>query len=160
MHIYILLGGLYGLDGWIDSSGMLGLSHQVDKLPNTTVKSLSWSNYKSIIPEINQLTDKVVIIGYSGGGSRATWLANETHKQIDLLVAYDPSPKWQIKHLPNTVLKAVCYYNKSPWMFGLGGGKLTGPQVTTYALGEQHLGIQFNQDLHDITIAKIKELNA
>jgi pimeloyl-ACP methyl ester carboxylesterase len=38
-------------------------------------------------------TGSLVVIGYSGGGSRATWLANE-HKQLmlNLMVLYDPSP--------------------------------------------------------------------
>jgi hypothetical protein len=83
---------------------------------------------------------KIVLIGYSGGGSRATWIANEIFpRRIDLLVAYDPSPAWQMRKLPPSGGKAICYRNTRPLMFGLGGGALGGGYVETHTLAQQAL---------------------
>jgi hypothetical protein len=98
------------------------------------------------------------VVGYSGGGSRATWLANSVlHKPIDLMVTYDPSPSWQMQNLPPNVKKAITYQNQVPF-FSLGGGVLTGPNVTRLLIAEQHLVVQFDERLHRITLQAIEEL--
>jgi hypothetical protein len=101
----------------------------------------------------------VAVVGYSGGGSRATWLANSVlHKDIDLIVTYDPSPKWQMQNLPPNVKKAITFENQVPFIFGLGGGELTGPNVKHYLIQEEHLLVQFDERLHKITLDAIEEL--
>jgi pimeloyl-ACP methyl ester carboxylesterase len=65
--------------------------------------------------------DLVIVIGYSGGGSRATWLANLPAKpKIDLMVLYDPSPTWQMKAIYANVKKALCYRNNHAFLFWIG----------------------------------------
>lgn len=159
IHIFVLLGGLYGIDGWVDSTGMVSLASRLSKMDNTVVRTFPWSDFEQVTREVNEVpvTDKVVLVGYSGGGSRATWIANSARRAINLIIAYDPSPTWQVQHLPSRVKKAVCYYNSTPMMLGLGGGKLTGDHVETFEIKEQHLAVQFDERLHEITVARIEE---
>jgi len=66
-------------------------------------------------------TDKVVLIGYSGGGFAVTQIADDLNgtrpHKIDPLVAFDMGKK---------VAKAICYCNSMPLMLGLGGTAATG----------------------------------
>ena len=68
-------------------------------------------------------------------------------------MAYDPSPRWQMEPLKGNVTKAVCYHNNWPLMFGLGGGQLTGPNVETVEVSEQHLLVQYDNTLHGRTLS-------
>jgi|SRR5215831_5815762 len=157
-HIYVLLGGLYGPDGAVDSGGMIDLARRLK--PYGTVEIRFWSDYERVIHEIVLLPkdEHVILVGFSGGGSRATWVAGAVNpREIALLVAYDPSPRWQMTPLHANVLKAICYHNNSPLMFGLGGGHLQGRQVTEVDIGEQHLLVQYDERLHTMTINAIKE---
>jgi hypothetical protein len=91
VQVLLLLGGLIGADGTVTSAGMFRLASMLRALPDTTVTTYNWNNwpdaYRAILA--NQGKAKIVVIGYSGGGSRATWLANMPSKpQIDLMVHY------------------------------------------------------------------------
>src|SRR5262249_37342497 len=96
-HVYLLLGGLQGQDGWVTGAGMYGLRSPLAQLPDVTVTTYGWPSYKKVAADIAVLPkdDIVIVIGYSGGGAKATWLANMPSKpQIDLMIMYDPSPPW------------------------------------------------------------------
>jgi hypothetical protein len=160
VRVFVLLGGLIGIDGVLTSAGMFGLASQIRAL-GATVSTHLWSNW----PDVRQLIEglplstRVVLVGYSGGGSRATYVARAVMRPIDLVVAYDPSPAWQMRPLPTTVLRAVCYHNNLPLMFGLGGGHLTGAHtLVTQEISEPHLLVQVDQRLHSQTLAEISRL--
>ena len=136
--------------------------------PVTTWTWNKWEDaYKQVC--IDGYKGQVAVIGYSGGGSRATWLANGVDEpRIDLMVCYDPSPKWQMQPIRTNVKKAICYYNTNPMMpspYGmLGGGRLTTficprlwPQIETVTISEQHLLVQADQSLHERTVAAVKQ---
>ena len=161
-HVYLLLGGLQGKDGWVTSAGMFGLRSSLAELPDVTVTTYDWPSYKKVAADIAQLPkdDIVVVIGYSGGGAKATWLANLPSKpQIDLMVLYDPSPPWGMQVIGPNVKRALCYCNVTPVFFGLGGGVLRGrdTQVETVKIYEQHVLVQVNQTLHQRTIEEVKK---
>lgn len=163
--VQLLLGGLttYG-DGNITSAGMYGLASQIrTKVPGTQVTIWPWAQWANAARAayMGSRDTKRVIIGYSGGGSRATWLANSYDRKIpiDLMALYDPSPKWQMQPVYDNVKEAISYENRWPLMFGLGGGHLvahTNSQLISIA--EQHLLVQADQSLHDRTIAAIRQL--
>ena len=140
--IDILLGGLWGWDGYVTSRGMLGLQAQL-QVSGFEVEAFTWDNYKQ--------ANAPIVIGYSGGGSRATWLKFP----IELMILYDPSPSWQMEPIGTNVKKVICYQNTSPMMLGLGGGVAIGPQVETIMVSEQHLLIQYDQSLHNRTLHAI-----
>jgi pimeloyl-ACP methyl ester carboxylesterase len=179
VQVFLLLGGLVGADGTVTSAGMFHLANMLRELPDTTVTTYNWNNwpdaYRAILA--NQGKAKIVVIGYSGGGSRATWLANMPSKpQIDLMVHYDPSPRWQMKPIGTNVKKALCYHNTQPLMWvpgigSLGGGELVasaavakevppGPAIETVDIAEQHFLVQVDQSLHQRTVDAVRSLVA
>ena len=162
-HVYILLGGMRSWDGVITSAGMYGLkSELLTSFPNINAKTYTWSSYSDAANEINGLPrdDVVIVIGYSGGGSRATWLANMAfHPKIDLMVLYDPSPKWQMKSIPVNVKHSVCYHNLRGALLGLGGGVCRGVGIETVDINENHLAVQLNESLHQRTIEEVRRVS-
>lgn len=162
-HIYLLLGGLQGQDGWVTSAGMYGLRASLAELPDVTVTTYDWPSYKRVAADIAKLPkdDIVIVVGYSGGGAKATWLANMPSKpQIDLMVMYDPSPPWGMMVIGPNVKRAICYCNMTPAFFGLGGGMLRGrdTNVEIVKIYEQHLLVQVNQTLHARTIDEVRKV--
>jgi hypothetical protein len=138
---------------------MFGLAKQIRAL-GYPVTTYTWNNWEKIV-----LYGHDVIIGYSGGGSRATWLVDKWWATpIDLMVLYDPSPKWQMEPIGPNVKKAICYQNMRPLMFGLGGGVLTrrgsGSPILVRKIKEQHLAVQYDQTLHAATIQAIKDVSS
>ena len=162
VKVFILLGGLIGLDGYAVSPGILMLAHRLDAFGDVTRHN--WTAQREVTHRIAQLdpNDKVVLIGYSGGGFAITQIADELNsnppRKIDLLIAYDPSPTWSMASLGKNVAKAICYCNTSPLMLGLGGAQLRGQSVETVPISEQHLAVQFDESLHKRTIAEIEKL--
>lgn len=165
-HVHLLYGGLIGPDGFIDSAGMNGLADRLQALPGISVNRYMWDHYEGAAAamQVQPPEDRTILIGYSGGGSRATYLSREYPRQIiDLMVLYDPSPKWQMVPLYSNVKRAVCYYNETPHMFGLGGGKVTGMlgytgEIEILPIAEQHLMVQFDQQLHARTVWEVENL--
>jgi hypothetical protein len=164
IKVYVLLGGLWGVDGYLDSTGMEQLATEIKTIPGTDVETYSWSSYQTVLNAISNLPvdTKIVLVGYSGGGSRATYVANGVYpRTINLIIGYDPSPTWQMQPMKNNVVKAITYYNTRPLMLGLGGGKYSGSSKTEFVvdtIAQQHLALQFNSSLHAITLEEIKKL--
>ena len=162
VKVFILLGGLVGLDGYAVSPGILYLGHKLEAFADVT--TYNWSAQREVTRQIANLDpgDKVVLIGYSGGGFAITQVAEELNgkgpHKIDLLIAYDPSPAWSMASLGKNVAKAICYCNSRPLMLGLGGAQLQGQSVETVPISEQHLAVQFDESLHKRTIAEIEKL--
>jgi hypothetical protein len=168
--VFLLLGGMApnGLDGYVTSSGMLLLRSSLQKIPNVDVSTYTWGSYQKAWYDMSQTyeTEKRVVIGYSGGGSRATWLANlSPHINIDLMVLYDPSPKWQMQPIQENVKQAICYHNTNPMQpsfYGwLGGGVLTGnanTHIVTEDISMQHLLVQGSVTLHAKTIEAVEKI--
>jgi pimeloyl-ACP methyl ester carboxylesterase len=158
-HAFILLGGFWGPDGWATSVGMLGLREMLKTIVPVSV--YTWNQYEKAAQEVLGLQDKskIILLGYSGGGSRATWLANlPTHPRIDLMVLYDPSPSWQMEPISENVKKAISYHNTAPFFFGLGGGVLIGRQVETVNIAENHMLVQSDVSLHQRTVAEVRKI--
>jgi hypothetical protein len=115
--------------------------------------------------------DIVIVIGYSGGGAKATWVANGyfggsypkdalPRPRIDLMILYDPSPTWSMMTIQDNVKRAICYRNVTPLFFGLGGGVLVGnnTQIDTINIFEHHLLVQMDSTLHQRTIEEVKNV--
>ena len=162
VNVFILLGGLVGFDGYAVSPGILLLAHRLETFGE--VKTYNWTAQREVRQRIASLdpNEKVVLIGYSGGGFAITEIADELNRKeghkVDLLVAYDPSPAWSMRSLGNNVGKAICYCNSSPLMLGLGGAQLRGQSVEIVTISQQHLAVQFDESLHKRTIAEIEKL--
>lgn len=165
MRIYLLLGGFFpGPDGYVTSAGFHVLRAQLaSNFPDAVIQTYQWSSYQAAADDMKaHPADKHVVIGYSGGGSRFTWMATANpHVHVDLAILYDPSPSWQMKPVGIAdVDRVVSYENKAPFFFGLGGGHLVGRkgQVEIVPIAENHMAVQFDQGLHEKTISYIRAL--
>ena len=172
-HVYLLLGGINSTDGWVTSAGMFGLRSSLAALPGVEVTTYEWASFRKVFDDIALLPndDIVIVIGYSGGGAKATWLANGyfggsypkdalPRPQIDLMILYDPSPTWSMMPIQDNVKRAICYRNVTPLFFGLGGGALVGnnTQIDTIDIFEHHWLVQTDSTLHQRTIAEVKKV--
>jgi pimeloyl-ACP methyl ester carboxylesterase len=171
---YILLGGMAGWDGWFDSAGMLILSNMLTKAGVVTT-SYIWTNDEHCEQDMLAAQQgiykdaKYVLIGYSGGGTRATYL-NRQYPQlrIDLMVLYDPSPAGEMLPIGDSVKQGWCYHNKDQSMYWpgvgyLGGGILTSypgqnVPISQYEINENHLAVQGDMSLHTKTLGLVQAL--
>lgn len=160
-RIYLLLGGFWGIDGYVTSVGMFGLRSMLLNLPNVECSTYNWAAYEQAAADMAKQPKEatIIVVGYSGGGSRATWLANLPAKpRIDLMVLYDPSPPWQMKVVGDNVKKAISYHNTTPFFFGLGGGVLRGEHVEQIDISENHMLVQSDVNLHQRTVAEVRKV--
>jgi hypothetical protein len=174
VHVTILRGGMSGPDGVFDSGGMDLLWDRITQLapyPKITTSIYNWDQYLLAAHHLAQepLDVARVIVGYSGGGSRATMIAALPEApHIDLMILYDPSPRWQMHTIGANVRKAITYENSAPLMPSLmgelGGGVLQnhpgGPVIERVPIAEQHLLVQWDERLHQHTLKAIEELLA
>lgn len=127
------------------------------------VEVYSWSSYLTAEVDMNANASKqIVVIGYSGGGSRATWIK----ARIDLMVLYDPSPRWQMEPIGPNVKAVMSYQNPNatlPSPFGMLGGGVAvagknGPGIKVAEININHAKVQFDASLHARTVALVKSL--
>src|SRR5208283_1180549 len=89
IRAFILLGGVT-VSAWEAyvpgvNTGMLGLRDQIVAL-GVPVTVYPWGQYGEVdLRATGAAGDLTVVVGYSGGGSRATYLKS----RIDLMVGYD-----------------------------------------------------------------------
>lgn len=176
-QIHLLLGGMTG--GPLDrlppsNTGMFALKRM---LAPRLVTDWTWGDWMRCVDDIRanyKEGNQVVLIGYSGGGSRGCYATRMLASvapviPVTLLVAYDPSPADQMLGLADNVQSACCYYNERPMMWWPGVGRLGGgrlfaveqrspPVIETMTVRQQHLLVQFDQELHRRTIALIDAL--
>jgi len=163
-HVTILLGGLMGFDGWIPfvNSGLWNLKDELDTLPGVSTSVFAWNDWQTAgaAIEARNRNIKQAIVGYSGGGSRATWLTNQFYRvPINSLVLWDPSPAWQMQPIKENVRGALCFHNQNPMFFGYGGGKLTGAApIYTHEISQWHMAVQYSAQLHAWTVETVRNL--
>src|SRR5260370_36575062 len=96
VKVFILLGGLIGLDGYAVSPGILFLAHKLE--PFADVTTYNWTAQREVPRQIANLNPRDMggLIGDSGGGSPTTQVAQELNgkapHKIALLLAHDLSP--------------------------------------------------------------------
>jgi len=170
-RVHMLLGGMTG--GEFDKPFNRGMYELVDLLAPQEVTVWTWGQWAEAANQIEhayQDGDKLVLIGYSGGASRGTYLCNNLDPiKVDLLIGYDPSPAGQMRPLKTNVVKAVWYYNERPLMWWPGVGKLGGgyftsqvpegpPVLEMITIAQQHLCVQHNCKLHFKTVGLVNGL--
>lgn len=148
---------LLGQGGRMTSPGMVSLAQRLGASVN------SW-NDGDVLSAINQTKGKIAVIGYSLGANQLGWISKYVTRKIDLGVAYDPS--WMsplVKYLDGKYAQVapkfnrlICYRNSGAWIWG--GSTYTGKNVEEHVVNAFHLGIQFNETLHQKTIAAVAAL--
>ena len=184
-RIYVLLGGVApaipflkipdGADGWVTSRGLVTFANDLTTYTRTIVHTYVWGNWETCLNDMEAEYrrgipegDKMIVIGYSGGGSRATYIGYSLPAKyiIDLMVLWDPSPKWQMQYqLGPNVKKILQFHNTNPMMpsqYGmLGGGEVKirsenhTTKVETVSIAEQHLLVQADKSIKAKTLTEI-----
>ena len=163
-NVFVGLGGLIGPDGILDSEGISYLAEEIAKLPNTRVSTWTWDKWENLDQALARTlpSDLNVVLGYSGAGSRATYLV----ARIDLLILLDPSPAWQMRTIEKNVKRAICFHNAAPALYipfigELGGGILrgvSGVPIETIDIAEEHLAVQEDESIRTRVLKEIEEL--
>jgi pimeloyl-ACP methyl ester carboxylesterase len=162
-RIYMLLGGMIGPDGIalapIENSGMIVMQAQLKHM-GCEVYVETWDNWARYIPMMGPASPdyRNVVLGYSGGGTRATYLADHANKpHIDLMILIDPSPKAQMKPVGGNVKRALVIHNSFPGL--LGGGQLhaTGP-MQVVGVHVPHLLVPELRQVQEAVFSAVREL--
>lgn len=157
-RVYVLLGGMVGVDGSLFSRGMADLAVRIARIPDVICTTHYWTSYWNVVTRIKKDTRSTnnILVGYSGGGSRATWVTRYVFPRvIDLVVGYDPSPISSMLPFRGNVKEAICYSNKYT-SFGLGAGRFMGiDNMKIITLNETHLAVQYDEMLHSQTLVAI-----
>lgn len=150
---------MYGQGGALTSPGMYVLGSRI-KAARKNVAYFSARRPDLVEQAIRDINEKarVAIIGYSLGANYATWVADAVYpREIELIVAYDPTVNAPIKPLRENVKRAICYrqtgYILTSALFGR--GVLVGPQVEIVNTTNDHLLVQFDEALHRRTLAAL-----
>ena len=158
---FVLLGGVFGPDGAVLSAPMISLSRKLHSIPGVTSSWHPWHQWEEVAAQIRAVPadEAISVTGYSGGGTRAIWVAHDIRPMfIELMILFDPSPKWQMMPVPNNVKECICYWNKHPFMWPFGGGKATGDNVRVEPISMQHAYVQASPRLHEAAINEVREL--
>ncbi len=124
---------------------------------------IGWGDPDSIIKRIHEQPKgtKTVLIGHSMGANATSWIAS-AGQPIELIVAYDPSGGWLFWNaaLPNpigkNVKKTLCYINDNN--DGFAPATFTGHNVTVISTRTSHLGMMWDESLHQLTIKALEKL--
>lgn len=173
-HVICLWGGVYSFDGIVTSAGIAILQRQLAQLPGTEVTGYAWASWPQVADRIRGLPDqeRVVIVGYSGGGWRATSIANDLlakgggHTLIDLMILLDPSPSWWMNDpscwIHANVKRAICFQNGQKF-FGLGAGVLHNmpsrlAPIEVVPINMNHLAVQFDAAIRKRVVSEVAAL--
>jgi hypothetical protein len=165
-RIYVIWGGVIGIDGVVTSAGLVTLQSQLKQFG--PVKSyLQQSSYNCADDILRECAkgDVSIIIGYSGGSVMATRICNDPlfkRKQtINLLVNIDGSPSRNMQDVNTNVNSIINIYDPNAWVFG--GGTTHGVwaheiPVTYIRMDIPHLAFQFSPAVRKIIVDAVEAL--
>ena len=154
-RIYVI----YGQGGFLTSMGMSQLAQRIAKMfPTSYITTHNWKYPSLISNDIKALPTliykKIIVIGYSLGANSVT-IVGQNHI-IDLAICYDPSVLGAVVQPNSNIKRLLLYHNvdREPE----GHLIFTGPQVERTDVSLWHLGVCYNEALHQKTLAAIASL--
>ncbi len=156
------------LSGWFGRGPLsFGMSQLADRLRSYGHTTYHDWNDQSVISAVNAWSaqDKVAIVGFSLGANELGWMDKHFSRDVDLGVAYDPSRQsplvvpfsnGEYVQRADKYKRFLCYYNPGTWFYG--GSRYLGHQVETTKINMPHLMVQFDEGLHQKTLAAVKGL--
>lgn len=156
--IQVIVEILYGLGGTDTSPGMVQLAQQLGTIPGVTVRSHDESDWTAAVINAKSWPDaKVVLVGYSMGANNITYVAEQL-KQVDLLIAIQPTLYEEAVTVGPNVKKAIEFYNPNVLETGgLGSRKLEG-NVEYVVNQDSHPYADDDPTVHNRIISEVKLL--
>lgn len=141
----------YGQGGIITSFGMYLLAQRIKALsPKLNVTMHKWFERIAI-------SGPTVLVGYSLGANSVTWNASMwNNKPVELAVCYDPSVLSLVTQPNANIKKLILYHNND--IEPEGHAVFAGKQVETFQISMFHLAICYSEELHQKTLAAIKQV--
>lgn len=154
-RVYVLTGQ----GGRATSGGIVQLANKLAEDKRLLVSIHVWKNYNDVVRSIWTLPPgtPIIVIGYSLGANATTWISNATPlRQIDLVVAYDPSVLTVVSPAGPNVSRLLLYHNTSVGPYG--HARIPGLQVETTETRMAHLRVDWSMALHRKTHAAIERV--
>ena len=153
MRAYVI----FGQGGRLTSIGMVSLASRIAAL-GVTVTTHAWKYPDLIVQSVHALPaiERIAIIGYSLGANATTWISNSVKRNINLIVAYDPSLWAEIQPAGQNVERLLLYHNNASSNI-FGKARILGPHVETTEISMSHFLVDYNEDLHLKTLAGIRK---
>lgn len=164
--MYGLIGGpfpfgLYysrGLDVLADK--IRALKADIEVLP--TFGFSEWKKIAADIPKQPKETG-IVIYGHSMGANQAAAVARAVgQRNIDLLIAFDPTIWYPVKHLGTNVRHALWFHGTNFFSVAGHGRLKAGPhfegKLEKFSIAKRHEIIDDHEKLHDIVLKRVAGL--
>ena len=151
-------------------TGKSPLSHQFvlfkDRLQHLgydVADDIGWKHPQRIARDLERRRGPVAIIGHSMGALCTSWAAAATNREIDLIVAYDPSGGYgpigagPPSPIGENVKRTICFVGINPHdMFR--EAPLTGHNVELIKTQTMHFDMMKDETMHSRTIAELERI--
>lgn len=165
-HIEFLKG--LELPGFETSPGVIAMSQRVAGWAGYTSTVREWSEWQQSVDKFNSLPAGVKrgLVGYSNGGSLATYVA-ASGVGIDFLIGMDATTWIPPKALDVNVRNAICFWNVNPLSsfppVGHASYSLTKSNKTTklltYKIMNLHGNVDTDPDNQELVYEALKSLS-
>lgn len=159
---------LEGLGGDYTSQGCVQMANTMSTWPGYKVNLRSWSDWGRAAKAISETPKDVpvMVVGYSNGGSMATYVPYTCGRVIQKLIGLDPTVWIPPKVLPTNVMQAICLKNVNPFSsfppVGHAGYEVqTGNKVTkllTRRIYDFHINVDKNPKNQAVVYQAAKDL--
>ena len=149
--------------GPLPAIGLVELVAELKLMPDVEVSTYLHQSWPTLVEDIKRQAPgtRTVVVGYSLGANSSVFVANSA-KNVDLIIALQPSMlSWNLP-LTGKVGRMIEIYNPNPWMTfaGMGSKKLIGENIEYIANYDSHPGAQFNSEFRSLVKSEIAKLTA
>lgn len=159
---------LEGLGGDLTSPGIIAMANHVSSWPGYTTNVRNWSEWERSVDRFKSLpiATRRAIVGYSNGGSMATYVAN-SGTTIDFLIGMDATVWIPPKEIQINVRNAICFWNINPFSsvppvghakYTLASGNKT-TKLLTYKITNLHGNVDTDPDNQELVFEALKSLS-
>jgi hypothetical protein len=154
---------LWPMFGPLPAIGLVELVAEIKMMPDVEVETYVHQAWPSLVEDLARQAPgtHTVVIGYSLGANSTVFVANEA-KNIDLIIALQPSMLSWNPPLTGKVGRMIEIYNPNPWLTwgGMGSKKLIGDNIEYITNTDSHPGAQFNSEFRDLAKSEIAKFTA
>ncbi len=149
--------------GPLPAIGLVELVAEIKMMPDVEVSTYLHQSWPSLVEDIDRQAPgtHTVVIGYSLGANSSVFVANNA-KNVDLIIALQPSMLSWNPPLTGKVGRMIEIYNPNPWLTwgGMGSKKLEGDNIEYIANNDSHPGAQFNSEFRNLAKTEIAKFTA